>query len=109
MAILVDSLFETGRQWLPHTTQACHLATDEHGQAGLSKLIDFAKKIGMKSSWLQWSRAGNVPHFDLSPARRALALANGAQETGRREILLRCRWTAEEIEQAAHEDYLGNF
>lgn len=55
-----------GHEW-------CHLWTDGTD----AQLVEFARKIGMRPEWLQRSRRGLV-HFDLTPGRRAKAIAAGA-------------------------------
>ncbi len=52
----------------------CHLLADD---ADCPELHEFATKIGMKRSWFQGD------HYDLTPARRAAAVANGAIEVDR--------------------------
>lgn len=56
-----------GHQW-------CHLFADEENSAELHSL---ASHIGMRREWFQ----GN--HYDLTPAKRALAICAGAVEVDR--------------------------
>lgn len=66
---------------------SCHLVTD----GPLEELHAFAVRIGLKREWFQ--DHPKLPHYDLTPGRRALALANGAQEIARPELvaLMRAR------------------
>lgn len=69
--IMVDEL----RRWpgarKPFDHGSCHLTT-----TGLaSELLRFAHRLGLRSEWYQPS---TVPHFDLTPAKRRLALEHGA-------------------------------
>jgi hypothetical protein len=53
---------------------ACHMFTD----GPLEELHAMARKIGMKEAWFQDDKA--LPHYDLNPMRRALAVQHGAVE-----------------------------
>jgi hypothetical protein len=61
--------------------ESCHLVTD----GPLDELHAFAARIGMKHAWLH--DAKDLPHYDLTPKRRAAALAAGAQEIDRRGVV----------------------
>lgn len=64
---------------------SCHLFTD-----GVSEeLHAFAKRLALKRSWFQHHL--RVPHYDLTPARRARAVLLGASETTARDWLRRRR------------------
>lgn len=86
--IMVDEL----RIW-PHArgafkAGACHLTTDRDE----AELHAFAHRLGLRRVWFQGS--GRVPHYDLTKARRALALELGAifvpaKEQARRRMGLR--------------------
>lgn len=58
---------------------SCHLTTD----GNIEELHAFAAKIGMKREWFQEHRL--LPHYDLTPKRRAAAIAAGAVEVSARE------------------------
>lgn len=65
---------------------SCHMTADT-----LEELRLIAHLIGLRPEWFQDKR---VPHYDLTPARRAAALAAGAvfvpaKEQARRRIALR--------------------
>jgi len=51
---------------------SCHLTTD----GTLDELHAFARKISLRRGWFQ--AHATHPHYDLTPARRAAALAAGA-------------------------------
>lgn len=57
--------------------QWCHLSADTEDE-----LHAFAAKIGLKRAWSQKCGTPRV-HYDLTPGKRALAVARGAtEETG---------------------------
>lgn len=76
----------TGWRW----NQSCHLFADS-----LEELHAFARRIGLRRSWFQTSRGG-LPHYDLNPGRRAVALRHGATELERAQAV--AKW--KEIKQA---------
>lgn len=90
MAIYVDELIDypeaaikpgirhMGSQW-------CHMACD----GDLNELHEFALKLGMHWRWFQDHRL--VPHYDLTPERRALAVELGAIEIPSSEFVRRLR------------------
>ena len=53
----------------------CHLWSDKSTE----ELIEFGKKIGMKKEWIHTGTI-NHDHFDLTLAKRILALKSGAKE-----------------------------
>ena len=61
---------------------SCHMTST----TGPDELHEFAARIGLKRNWFQY-RSGRGSHYDLVPSKRALAVALGAKEVGRREIL----------------------
>jgi hypothetical protein len=50
----------------------------------VAELHEFAARIGLK---LEWFQPRSRPHYDLSKTRRAAALAAGAVELDRRELV----------------------
>jgi hypothetical protein len=60
----------------------CHLYADTP-----EELHAAAARIGMRRSWAQTSRTG-VEHYDLTPGRRAHAVAAGARELARHEVMV---------------------
>jgi hypothetical protein len=75
--IYVDDLFTA----TPRTTQArshgnrwCHLFTDS---LDLEELHQFAEKLGLQRAWFQ--QHPTLPHYDLVPSKRTLAIKYGAK------------------------------
>lgn len=60
----------------------CHLFTESSQQ--LEELHEFARKIGCRKGWFQGHNE-RFPHYDLTPAKRELALRRGATETKLKE------------------------
>jgi hypothetical protein len=83
MTVYVDAIFTAepqGRQAKSHGVRWCHMiATD------LEELHAMARKIGLKRSYFQSHIF--YPHYDLVPTKRALAIAEGAQEITTEEKL----------------------
>lgn len=79
MPIFVDQLASRGWIIRGRLTANCHMFTDE---LDLEPLHLLAAAIGMKRAWFQDRPA--APHYDLTPSRRTLAIAHGAQELDRR-------------------------
>jgi Protein of unknown function (DUF4031) len=53
----------------------CHLWTDSDN---IEELHLFAEKLGLKRDWFQNKK--NIPHYDLVPTKRDLAIQFGAQQ-----------------------------
>lgn len=72
MTVMVDEI-----QVWPHAKHRCfkagsaHLTTD----AAVEELHEFAARLGLRHAWFQ---PKSTPHYDLSPAKHALALRLGA-------------------------------
>jgi hypothetical protein len=77
--VYVDALRDNGWVLRGHRMPNCHLFAD-----CLEDLHLFASKLGMKRSWFQ--NDPRLPHYDLTPERRAHAVVLGAQEVTRREL-----------------------
>jgi len=58
----------------------CHMWADT-----LEELHAMARRIGMKRAWFQ--DHASLPHYDLTPSRRAKAVSSGAKEVGLREMM----------------------
>ena len=71
------------RRW-PHD-EACHLFV-ELPETNLEALHKFARAIGLKRAWFQ-SKPGSMPHYDLTPGKRAAAVRSGAVETDRNKTV----------------------
>lgn len=57
----------------------CHMVADDLGELHL-----MAELIGMRREWFQAN--ASTPHYDLSLAKRALAVSYGAVELSRRDM-----------------------
>ena len=68
----------------PFKNGYCHLTTD----GPLEDLFVFARKLRLRRSWFQDSR---VPHYDLTPHKRILALKAGAVFLSSKEQMRRRR------------------
>lgn len=88
MAVYVDNerLNWRGRQW-------CHLVADS-----LEELHAFAARLGLKRAWFQ-GRA-SYPHYDVTVAVRARALALGALDADRIQLMTCCRKLRAELNAA---------
>jgi Protein of unknown function (DUF4031) len=69
-----------GRQW-------CHLISD----TSVDELHAFATSIGLRRGWAQLPPKASTPHYDLTPSRRAQAVAAGAREVERNEFVAAVR------------------
>jgi hypothetical protein len=83
MTVYVDAVFTAepqGKQAKSHGVRWCHMiATD------LDELHEMARKIGLKRRYFQPHPI--YSHYDLVPTKRALAIAEGAQEITTEEKL----------------------
>lgn len=82
MTVYVDELMDHGWKMYGRLVQNCHLFT---GTADLSELHAIAQRIGMRRSWFQ--NKVSAPHYDLTPSRRAAAIAAGAEPVNRRRAV----------------------
>ncbi len=83
MAVYVDAPFVAGVQVgrLGPDTQWCHMIADTEDE-----LHEMATAIGLKRAWFQ-DKSGKIPHYDLVPSKRKLALKRGAIEIGSRQFI----------------------
>lgn len=77
--IYVDQLRDWGWRLRGKRSSSCHLVADTEAE-----LHPFAQRLGLKHAWFQGK---NVPHYDLTPNKRALALKHGAKELSNREFV----------------------
>ena len=95
MAVYVDNArFNLGRMIM------CHMLADS-----VAELLDMADRIGVDRKWFQ---PESHPHFDICKAMRAKAIAAGAIEADRRQLVevmkrYRSKWLADLEERAALE------
>lgn len=73
MSVYVDPIRKHGGSRTFQWEHSCHMYADS-----LEELHAMADAIGLKRAWFQ-DKAG-FPHYDLTPRRRAAAVAKGAAE-----------------------------
>lgn len=78
MAVYVDKCRYPFRRMI-----MCHMIADTEDE-----LHDMAARIGMRRAWFQ---PKSFPHYDVSLSRRKLAVAAGAIEIDRRELVRKMR------------------
>lgn len=83
--IYVDKLLHWPGAKPPFHRGSCHLTSD----ACDAELHAFAALLGLKREWFQPHRVAN--HYDLTPRKRARALALGAEEMSMMEQIRRRR------------------
>jgi len=84
MTVYVDNLIQWPTKIRCFKAGSCHLEADT-----LEELHAFAAKLGLRRSWFQEHIMGD--HYDLTPAKRALAIKLGAVEQTRLEASRRRR------------------
>lgn len=87
MAVYVDNAFIQADVLSIYSSRWCHMTADT-----TEELKAFAKKIGLRASWIQ-NEGTNIEHFDLTEGKRRQAVKAGALEITWREtaIQLSCR------------------
>lgn len=83
--IYVDQLLPFARSKTWRNDEACRLMADPADgdvAVGLEALRVFAESICLSRAWLRHSSEG-MPHFVLSPQRRAYAITQGAHQADR--------------------------
>ncbi len=75
--IMVDEVMQWPTKISCFKKGSCHLTVDGFTDVAITELHAFAKRIGMRRAWFQ-GKETQVPHYDLTPARRERALAYGA-------------------------------
>jgi hypothetical protein len=70
MSVYVDPLMRHGWNYRGNNIKSCHLFADTE-----KELHEFAERIGLKRGWFQNK---NIPHYDITASKRALALKEGA-------------------------------
>jgi hypothetical protein len=90
MTIYVDAIFTATPRTTAakrHGNQWCHMMASKDDD--IEELHQMAELIGLKRSYFQPHRL--YPHYDLTPAKRAKAVANGAVEVNNQEKRLLCK------------------
>jgi hypothetical protein len=93
--IYVDPLMHNGWIMRGRAIANCHRFTDE---VELEKLHELAQKIGLKRDWFQ--NKPRLPHYDLTPTKRAAAIAAGAMPVDRRQAV--ALWQSRREKVAEH-------
>lgn len=90
MAVYVDNerISWRGRQW-------CHLVADTLGE-----LHEFATKLGLRRAWFQ--EKASYPHYDVTVAVRNRAIALGAMDASREQLMTCCRKLRTELVASQH-------
>lgn len=86
MTVYVDKIRPRrpkSRQALRWGLEWCHMFADTE-----TELHEMAEGLGLKRSYFQPTP---IPHYDLIPKKRKLALRNGAQRIGTKEYIKRVR------------------
>ncbi len=63
----------------------CHMVSTKDE----AELHEFAARIGLARAWAQLRPRASAAHYDLTPPRRARALALGAVAVSSRELVVR--------------------
>ena len=80
MSVYVDPVMRHGGSKTFHWQHSCHLYADS-----VDELHAMARLIGMKRQWFQ--NEDRLPHYDLVPSRRKLAVELGAVEHTREQMV----------------------
>jgi len=70
MGVYVDESYPVQRNKNWPYNEACHMVADT-----VKELHTFARRLSLKRSWFQ---PRSIPHYDLTPNKRAQALRLGA-------------------------------
>lgn len=81
MSVFVDPLLPRGWKMRGRAIKSSHLFTD----GDLAELHELAQCIGLRREWFQ--QHPRLPHYDVTPSRRAAAVAAGAREVDSRESI----------------------
>lgn len=79
MTVYVDRLIGYGQapkagaeRYFGNGKQSCHMTADTRAE-----LDQFAERIGLRRTWVQFDPGDEFPHYDLTPNKRAQALRAG--------------------------------
>ncbi len=92
--IVVDRAVDYGDALNKRMGKSCHMCSDIAGAEGTAELVAFARRIGMREEWLQ-KPGTRHEHFDVFGKRRDRAVALGAREVNRVEIV--AIWKAKQV------------
>lgn len=79
MSVYVDPIEQWPTRIACFKSGSCHMFADT-----ADELHEMAKNIGLLKSWFQ--NDVRLPHYDLTPKRRAAAIGLGAKEVTRQEL-----------------------
>jgi hypothetical protein len=93
MSVYVDPVLAHGGSQTFPWTRSCHMYADT-----VEELHSLAKQIGLKRSWFQ--NKAHLPHYDLVATKRKAAVAAGAVEHTREQMVqfMRARRAGEPFE-----------
>jgi hypothetical protein len=101
-AIYVDALMPCERNERWPFESACHLFTTPGDAAHMAVLHAFAKALGLKRHWFQYS--ASMPHYDLNKSKRRKAVQSGAIELERAPTVAIVRqWRAHRAPEKTHD------
>lgn len=80
MSVYIDQVRKWGGSASFRWKESCHMYADS-----LFELHAMAKAVGMKREWFQ--DKPRLPHYDLTPGRRILALKHGAIEHSAKKMV----------------------
>lgn len=80
MSVYVDPVLEHGGSATFRWKRSCHLYADR-----LDELHALAAALGLRRAWFQ--NHDRLPHYDLVPSKRARAVALGAREHTREQMV----------------------
>lgn len=92
MSVYVDPVTKSLRSKKWPYRELCHLFADTE-----EELHVFASGIGLKKAWFQPGDAMHVPHYDLVPNKRRMAIRRGAVELSRRDAVSKWRGLKPEV------------
>lgn len=88
MSIYVDSEAPWGGSATFKSPKSCHMASDDYSPEGIEAFHRFAESIGLKRVWYQ--QHAIMPHYDLFPSKRILAVKRGAIVVRTDQMIERC-------------------
>ncbi len=80
MSVYVDPVMEHGGSATFRWPRSCHMYADSERELHL-----MAERLGLRREWFQ--DKDKLPHYDLVPAKRKLAVERGAVEHTREQMV----------------------